>query len=184
MAANLPGLGIFSTLKPTPAEITAAVTALQQAVMMIGPGRSQAIDAAFDALAGLLGQLADNAPQIANVTDTDLAAIGLPLVKSPVRTTTPPAVCENLRLSHGANSGEITGKCDPAEGNIRFYEAQLALDPNGTNGNGWSNTETFLNSRAFKFTGLARGKDVWVRVRARNTAGAGPWSDTATIMVT
>jgi len=183
-AANLPNLGIFSTLKPTPVEITAAVTALQQAVMMKGPGRAQAVDAAFNALADLLGQVADNAPQIANVTDTDLAAIGLPIAKTPARTTMPPAACENLRLNYGSNSGEITGKCDPADGNIRLYEAQVALDPNGTNGNGWGATETFLNSRAFKFTGLTRGKDIWVRVRARNTVGAGPWSDPATIMVT
>ncbi len=184
MAANLPGLGIFSTLKPTPAEITAAVTALQQAVVMRGPGRAQAIKAAFNALAELLGQVADNAPQIANVTDTQLAAIGLPVAKTPTRTTTPPAACTNLRLSNGALSGEITGKCDPADGNIRVYEGQWALDPNGTNGNGWNALETFPNSRALKFAGLTRGKDVWVRVRARNTVGAGPWSDPATIMVT
>ena len=55
------------------------------------------------------------------------------------------------------------------------------LDPNGIS---WSDPETFPNSRAFRFTGLTRGKDVWVRVRARNTIGAGPWSDPATIMVT
>ena len=45
-------------------------------------------------------------------------------------------------------------------------------------------SETFPNSRAFKFSGLTRGKDVWVRVRARNAVGAGAWSDPATIMVT
>ena len=184
VAANLPSLGIFATLKPTPVEITAAVTALQQAVIMRGSGRAQAIKAAFNALADLLGQVADNAPQIANVTDADLGAIGLPVAKTPTRTTSPPAVCENVRLSNGINSGEITGKCEPSDANTRVYEAQVALDPNGANGNGWSAPETFPNSRAFKFTGLTRGKDVWVRVRARNTAGAGQWSDPATIMVT
>jgi hypothetical protein len=184
VAANLPGLGIFATLKPTPVQITAAVTALQQAVMMKGPARTQAIKAAFNALAELLGQIADNAPQVANVTDTDLAAIGLPLAKTPTRTTTPPAMCQNLRLSNGPNSGEISGRCTPVDANIRVYEGQVALDPNGVNGNGWSIPETFPNSRAFKWSGLTRGKDIWVRVRARNTVGAGPWSDPATIMVT
>lgn len=33
------------------------------------------------------------------------------------------------------------------------------------------------------FTGLTRGKDVWVRVRARNVKGAGVWSNPAVIMV-
>src|SRR4051812_5787972 len=149
VAANLPKLGIFATLQPTPVEITAAVTALQQAVIMKSAGRAQAIEAAFSALADLLGQVADNAPQVANVTDTDLAAIGLPVAKTPTRTTTPPAMCENLRLSNGTNSGEITGKCEPVAGNIRVYEAQVALDPNGTNGDGWNHPVAFLNSRAF-----------------------------------
>ena len=181
VAAKLPTLSVFGTLKPTPAQITAEVTALQQAIAMVGPGRAQAIDSAFDALASLLGEVATNAPQIANVTDTQLAEIGLPIDKTPTRATSAPAVCENLRLSHGSMPGEVRGKCNPPAGNIRVYEGQWTLDPNG---NSWSDPETFPNSRAFKFTGLTRGKDVWVRVRARNTIGAGPWSDPATIMVT
>ena len=181
VAAKLPTLSVFGTLKPTPAQITAEVTALQQAIAMVGPGRAQAIDSAFDALASLLGEVATNAPQIANVTDTQLAEIGLPVAKTPTRATSAPAVCENLRLSHGSMPGEVRGKCNPPAGNIRVYEGQWTLDPNG---NSWSDPETFPNSRAFKFTGLTRGKDVWVRVRARNTIGAGPWSDPATIMVT
>lgn len=181
VAANLPLIPIFATLKPTPAEITAAVTALQNALKMTGPGRAQAINAAFTSLADLLGEVATNAPQIAGVTDTDLAEIGLPLAKTPTRATTPPPAPQNLRLNHGANPGEVTGKCDPVQGNLRTYEGQWTLDPNaGT----WSDVETFPNSRAFKWTGLARGKDTWFRVRARNSIGAGPWSDPATIMVT
>jgi hypothetical protein len=181
VATNLASLVIFATLKPTPADITAQVTALTDAIAMRGSGRAQAIDAAFDALALLLGEVATNAPQIANVTDTQLAEIGLPIAKTPARATAPPAVCENLRLSHGSLPGEVTGRCQPPAGNIRVYEGQWTLDPNG---NSWSDPETFPNSRAFKFIGLTRGKDVWVRVRARNTVGAGPWSDPATIMVT
>ena len=62
VAANLPTLAIFATLKPTPAQITAQVTALTQAIAMHGPGRAQAIQTAFDALALLLGEVATNAP--------------------------------------------------------------------------------------------------------------------------
>jgi hypothetical protein len=108
-------------------------------------------------LSGLLAEVATNAPQIPGVTDTDLAEIGLPMVKSPVRATQPPGICGNLRLFHGQNPREIIGRCDPAEGSIRTYEAQWTLDPNGST---WSDVETFPNSRALKFTGLARGKDV------------------------
>lgn len=181
VVTNLAKLPVFANVKPTSAEITAAVTALQQAILMTGPGRAEAINAAFDALAGLLADLATNAPQVAGVTDTDLAAIGLPTAKSAVRSTNPPGICQNLRLSHGQNQGEVQGKCDPAGDNIRTYEGQWTLDPNG---NTWSEVSIFPNSRSFKFGGLTRGKDVWVRVRARNTIGAGGWSDPATIMVT
>jgi hypothetical protein len=178
---NLPDLPIFATLKPTPAEIEAQTTALQTALAMHGPGRKQAIDTAFGALAELLGEIAVNAPQVTGVTDMQLAEIGLPVVKTPQRSTQPPDEPQNLRLFHGASPGDISGKCDSLGEKVRVYEAQWTLDPNGDT---WSNPETFTNSRSFKYSGLARGKDTWVRVRARNAVGAGAWSDPATIMVT
>lgn len=181
VVTNIPTLPVFSTLKPTTAEISAQVTALTSAMAMYGPSRATAIDAAFNSLAGLLSLVAVNAPQVTGVTDTDLAAIGLPVVKTPTRTTQPPDVCENVRLFNADEPGAVTGKCIPPSGNIRVYEAQWTLDPNSDS---WSPTATFPNSRAIKFIGLTRGKDVWVRVRARNSVGAGAWSDPATIMVT
>jgi hypothetical protein len=181
VAVNLPSLPIFSTLKPTPAEIDAEATALESALNMHGPGRKQAIATAFAGLAELLGEIAVNAPQVTDVTDMQLAEIGLPVVKPPQRSTQPPNAPQNLRLFHGASAGEVTGKCDSLGEKIRVYEAQWTLDPNGDT---WSNAETFPNSRSFRFEGLTRGKDIWVRVRARNAIGAGAWSDPATIMVT
>ena len=181
VAANLPTLPVFSTLKPLPTEIDADATALQSAIDMHGPGRKQAINAAFVALAESLGEIAVNAPQVAAVTDAELAEIGLPVMKTPQRATQPPDAPQNLRLFHGRNPGAISGRCDSLGNTVRVYEAQWALDPNGDT---WSNPETFPNSRSFKYSDLARGKDTWVRVRARNSIGAGAWSDPATIMVT
>jgi hypothetical protein len=181
VAGNLPKIPPLSTLKPTPAEINTAVGNLTAAMAMVGPGRAQALAAAFDALAGLLAEVATNAPQIPGVTDTDLGEIGMPIAKAPTRATNPPPACENLRLQHGQQPGEVVGKCSALGDNIRTYEAQWALDPNA---GPWSDPATFPNSRSFKFSGLARGKDVWIRVRARNTIGASAWSDPATIMVT
>lgn len=180
-ADNLAKIAIFSTLQPTPAEITAAVTALRSAMAMTGPGRAQAVKAAHAALAGLLADVATNAPQITSVTDTDLAAIGLPVAKTRTRETEPPGACANVRLRHGRNPGEVLAVCDPAGSNIRLYDAQYANDPNA---GPWTDAGSFPNSRAFKFSNLTRGKDTWFRVRAHNTVGAGPWSDPATIMVT
>ncbi len=178
---NLPTIAIFNTLKPPPAEILTAVIALRAAINILGPSRAQAITAAFDSLAGLLADVAVNAPQIEGVTDIDLAAIGLPVQKARTRETQAPGMCENLRPRHGNNPGEVLAVCDPVGTNIRLYDAQFTLDPNaGT----WTDAGSFPNSRAFKFTGLARGKDTWFRVRGRNTVGPGAWSDPATIMVT
>ena len=89
---------------------------------------------------------------------------------------------QNARLRHGQMPGSVDGTVDPIPGgNIRSYEGQWATDPvNGP----WSETFTFPNSRSMRFDNLARGKDTWFRFRARNTVGAGPWSDPATIMVT
>ena len=165
----------------TPADITTAVEALRAAINSSGPSRAEAIDAAFNALADLLSRVATNAPQMPNVTDTELAAIGLPQVKARTRETQPPAPCQNLRVSHGDNPGEVDAVCEPAGNNIRLYDIQWTLDPN----NGpWTDGPSSPNSRDFKLTGLPRGKDIWVRVRARNTVGPGAWSDPATIMVT
>ena len=179
-AGNLLRLPIFGSLQPTPAEISTQVQGLLNATGMYGPGRSQAVDAAFNGLASLLSLVSMNAPQVKNVTDTDLAAIGIPVVKKPTRTTEPPNQVQNVMLFNGPNSGEVKGTCDPAGHNTRVYEAQWTLDPN--NGS-WGETSIFPNSRSIVFTGLARGKDVWVRVRARNVKGPGAWSNPAVLMV-
>ncbi len=76
----------------------------------------------------------------------------------------------------------ITGSFKHVGDNILIYEAQYTLgDP--TVGP-WIDIEPFSSSRHFEIPGLPRGKDVWVRVRARNANGPGPWSDPATTMVT
>jgi hypothetical protein len=126
--------------------------------------------------------IADAANKTPNVTDTDLASTGLPQVKQRVQLTEPPPAPQNLRLRHGQMPGSVDGIVDPIPGgNIRSYEGQWSLDADA---GPWSETFTFPNSRALRFTNLTRGKDTWFRIRGRNTVGPGPWSDPATIMVT
>ena len=180
VAGNLPKLPIFVSLKPTPAEITAKVQSLLTATGMYGPGRKQAISAGFTGLAGVLALVAVNAPQVPDVTDADLAAIGIPLAKKKTRTTHPPGQVRNVILDNGAEAGQVEGTCDPAGSHTRVYEGQWTLDPNGDS---WSEISVFPNSRSIQFSDLPRGKDVWVRVRARNVVGPGAWSNPAVIMV-
>src|SRR5205085_1070055 len=129
-----------------------------------------------------LGDIADAANKTTTATEADLAGTGLPSVKQRVSLIDPPPAPGNLRLKHGQMPGDVDGSVDPIPGgNIRSYEGQWALNADA---GPWSETFTFSNSRSIHFPGLARGKDTWIRVRARNTVGAGPWSDPATIMVT
>jgi hypothetical protein len=179
---NIEGKPILATLKPTSAEVLAATEEYRVARAMFGPGRKQALLAARINLSGLLADVGMNAPQIPAITDTDLAQIGLRVLEKPgPKATQPPGKCENLVLRNGRESGVVTGGCQPQAPAVRIYEGQWTLDPMGET---WSEVMSFANSKAFVWEGLARGKDVWMRVRARNGVGPGPWSDPTTIMVT
>ncbi len=181
VAGNLPGKAIFATLKPTPAAILAAADALRSAIAMVGPGRAEAMEAAFTVLEGMLADVAVNAPQVEGVTDMDLAEIGLPKVKPQVRETNVPGAPGDLELRRAEMPGGVRGRCVPPGNNLRGYVSQYTQDPVA---GPWVDGGRFPNSRAFHWTGLERGKDTWFRVAAINTIGQGPWSDPATIMVT
>jgi hypothetical protein len=179
---NMTGKPIWSGLASLFTQLPLDIAAVNTAMAATGPGAAAQLAAADDALSITLGNLADGANKTANVTDADLAGTGFPQVKQRVQLTEPPPAPQNARLRHAQMPGGVDGTVDPIPGgNVRSYEGQWTHDPvNGP----WSETFTFPNSRALKFTDLARGKDTWFRFRARNTIGAGPWSDPATIMVT
>jgi hypothetical protein len=182
VVANMTAKPIWAGLAALLTQLPLDIQAVTTAMAATGPGAAAQLAAADDALSITLGNIADAANKTANVTDADLASTGLPQVKQRVQLTEPPSAPLNLRVRHGQMPGSVDGSVDPIPGgNIRSYEGQWSLDAN----NGpWSDTLTFPNSRGLRFTGLARGKDTWFRIRARNTVGAGPWSDPATIMVT
>ncbi|MDQ2868922.1 MAG: fibronectin type III domain-containing protein [Verrucomicrobiota bacterium] len=80
-----------------------------------------------------------------------------------------------------AAPGTIFGSLKAVGSNNIIYEVEWALDPMA---GPWTAGEPFTDTRRLILSGLPRGKDIFVRVRARNTNGPGPWSDVATIMVT
>jgi hypothetical protein len=174
------GKPIWAALAATVAALGGEVAAVRSALLLTGPGASQQVQDTTATLADGLGNLADAANKTVGATDADLAATTFPPVKHRVQLTSEPDAPQNLRLKHGLMPGDVDGMVDAMGGNIRSFEGQSALDPNGP----WSEIVVFPNSRALNFKALARGKDTWFRVRARNTVGAGPWCDPATIMVT
>jgi hypothetical protein len=150
VGGNIQGKPILATLKPTSAEIIAATDAYGAARDMVGPGRKEALLATRTELAGLLTEVAMNAPQIAGITDMDLAQIGLRVLQKPgPKTTEPPAKCENFQTRYGQEPGTVLGACAPAKPMVRLYEGQWTLDPTG---NTWSAILTFPNSRAFAWS--------------------------------
>ena len=174
------GMAIFAGIVPTPDAIALQVTDLRQKMLGTGPGATETVRAAMLTLATSLSTLATNVMETPGVTEADLAATEFPMAKEVQRTTTVPPAPANLRLRHGAISGQILGRCDTLGDNIKTYEIQWTLDPNA---GPWTDGEPTTSSLRLKFDGLPRGTDIWVRVRARNVVGAGAWSDPATIMV-
>jgi hypothetical protein len=182
VVTNMTGKSIWAGLALLLTQLPLDIAAVTAAMAASGPGAAAQLAAADDALSITLGNIADAANKTPNVTDADLASTGLPQVKQRVQLTEPPPAPQNLRLRHGQMPGTVDGIVDPIPGgNIRSYEGQWSLDADA---GPWSDTFTFPNSRALRFTNLTRGKDTWFRIRGRNTVGAGPWSDPATIMVT
>jgi hypothetical protein len=180
--ANMAAKPIWAALAALLTQLGLDITAVTTAMAATGPGAAEQLAAADDALSATLGAIADAANRTSGVTDADLASTGLPAVKQRTQLNEPPPAPQNLRMRHAQMPGGADGVCDPIPGgNIRSYEGQKTLDPvNGP----WSEIFTFPNSRSLNFRDCERGKDTWFRVRARNTVGAGPWSDPATIMVT
>lgn len=179
--AAMTGKPIWSGMTALLTQLPLDIQALRDALAATGPGASQLVEAADLKASNTLGDIADAANKTPNVTDAELAGTTLPQVKERQAQTQVPPAPEDLRPRHGPMPGDVDASVNPIPGgNIRTYEGQWSLNPDS----GYSETATFPNSRAIHFPGLPRGKDVWLRVRARNTIGAGPWSDPATIMVT
>jgi hypothetical protein len=102
----------------------------------------------------------------------DIAALDLPVVKERV-------------LSSGGARGAAGPDAAPwrQAGREEYLHLPGRWTFSDPNVGPWTDIDPFSNSRRFEIDGLTRGKDVWVRVRARNKNGFGPWSDPATIMV-
>ena len=171
----------FATLSAQLPPITAAAEALETAMALpAGAQREAAIAAARATLTGLLQMLAGALQIVSGVTDTDLAGSGYEMRQKATHTSQPPDQPQNVRVKVTGMSGQLQllfGSVSRAN----FYEVQYTLDPN----NGpWTLAPAFNSTRGVILTGLTRGKDYYVQVRAV-AAGQnyGPWSDLASAMV-
>ncbi len=176
----LTGNANFPTTTPTLASIGTDLTAYQQALaMQSGQARDTQIATTRAKLADSVEKLARGLELVPNVTDAMLATTGFELRKVPSTSGETVAAPGNVRLKQTGVTGVLQVLSDAVKG-ASAYEVQYTLDPNA---GPWIDGGTFASTRGIGISGLTRGKDYWVRLRAIGTNGPGPWSDPATILV-
>ena len=185
-AALLTNVATYASPDPTPVALTGKVTAINTKRGEVTAAQS-VLDTKPSELAVLEGQLDDllilEAAYIQKTSAGDETKINLLPVEmkaSPGPTTAPGQVTD-LKLSPGANAGEVKSALKKTTG-AQGYEYEYTTDP--TKPDTWEHLETSSGSRT-TFTGLTSGSKIWVRARAvgGKKTGKGAWSDPATITV-
>jgi len=87
--------------------------------------------------------------------------------------TTMPDQVHNLSVTAGDNAGSLDAHWD-SDSNAKSFEVQTSPEP--MTPNSFTHGDTVTKSSC-TLTGLTSGSRIWVRVRAVNGAGKGPWSD-------
>lgn len=180
IVTKLTGNANFPVTNPTLAAFTTTVTAFDAA----NAARIAAVtaaditltnrntnEAAYDAAINLL------ATDIQNKSGGDIAKIqsaGMDVGAAAAPVGLPGQVM-NLNVTCGDFDRQLDSQWDPTPG-ATFYERQKSVDPITLTS--WEALDPVTKSKATT-TDLTSGTKVWQRVRARNSAGAGPWSDPA-----
>lgn len=92
--------------------------------------------------------------------------------------STPPAVPTGISASQGNLNGEIDITCKP-QADAKLFECRYTLDPTLAT---WTSVPPQTN-RKFTIGGFAHGADVFVSMRAINSAGISNWSNPISILV-
>ncbi|MEX8523077.1 MAG: fibronectin type III domain-containing protein [Leptothrix ochracea] len=140
-------------------------------------------NSAREALSGLLQTLVKYLEFVANDNESALQSTGFDLRRDAVRgdhaeTLVAP---EGLKLKRGVLGGQVDVRVNRLLG-AGSYEAEIAQgDPNVEDN--WHHALTSTSSMHMLLRDLPAAQTFWVRVRGINTAGAGLWSEPASIMV-
>ena len=181
VVVNIGNIASLSSLAPKLPPITTAAGNLESAVSLPhGAEREAAIATARPALIALLQNLVETINAMTGVPDADKAAVGFEVRQHATHSSAPPDAPKNLRVKVTGIPGELAILLAKVLRAV-MYEVEYTLDPvNGP----WTAVPAFNSTRGMKLTGLTRGKDYYVRVRAV-AAGQnyGPWSDVAVGMV-
>ena len=171
----------FPALPPTLAILSAILSAFEAALALPkGTARDAEVASSRSTLTTQLEQLARILELTPGVTDAMLATTGFEIRQQGIRTDAPVDAPRNVRLKATGAMGSIQLLCDAVR-RAKSYEVQYTQDANA---GPWIDAGTFGSTRRIILSGLTRGKDYWLRIRAIGPHGPGAWSDRATIMVT
>ena len=169
-----PSLASVTTLKNTAATKVAAQKAAQLTALQTTNDR----DVALNALTAALGLLALNVENTSGGDAVKIQSAGM-TVKSPASPQAVPTQVVNLAVSNGDNDGELDAQWDPVR-TAKSYQVQVSADP--ITATSWRDVTPSSVSKMV-IDGLTSGARIWVRVRAINKKGQGPWSDPAVKIV-
>ena len=175
----LTGNAAFPTPDPALAEVSSHAAALEAKITARDAAKAaaktltQEVDDLLAEAKDLYKQLGCYVAKTAT-TEAQVQSAMMAVKPKPVAKPVPDRV-EGLDLTPTDNEGELDAQWDPDED-----AAGYDLETNDTPDNAatWKHQCSCTDSRQ-RLSGLPSGARVWVRVKGRNAAGAGPWSDVA-----
>jgi hypothetical protein len=182
--SGLTGNANFTTPTPSIAAVTTLITTAQSQLTACNAAQAAAKQAttdkntAMDALRTALATWGDYVQLTSggDVSKIQSARIDVQSARTP---TVIPNQVMNLAITASDNAGELDLQWDSLP-NAKSYEIQISPDP--VTATSWVSQPSVTRSQA-SITGLTSGARMWVRVRAVNAAGQGPWADVATKIV-
>jgi hypothetical protein len=151
------------------ASMVGAASAITAARMAI-----QAKNLALDALNNDTAFLAAYVDNVAQGDEEKILSSGFQLRAPKTPVSLPPAPIM-VEVFAGEFQGQLLARCQPVA-SVRLYEYQTTLDPNTESS--WV-TRGSSSRSSMEINALTSGDYCWVRIRAINTAGPGPWSTAA-----
>ena len=179
VSARLNGNLSFPTPYPPVANLDTAATNLINAVVAAHAGGKTETTFKNQKRMELLNVLTLLGSYVEDNSDNNAATLlssGFGLRGEPTKHD--PVVPYDLRMKDGLHSGEAILSFKGSKYNL-VYEVRYCEDM--VLGN-WKTTGAFTKKKK-TLTGLNRGKDIWVQVRATNANGISEWSDPAVWMV-
>ena len=173
------GNAAFTTPDPALASLTSKATALETKVTERDAAKAAAKTLTQQA-DDLMAELKDQYKQLGNyvgrtaTTEAQVQSASMAVRAKPTARPVPARI-EGLELTPTDNEGELDVQWDPDD-DATGYDMETNDDPG--NAATWKHHCTCTDSRD-RISNFPSGVRVWVRVRGRNSAGVGPWSDVA-----